>query len=80
MSMQRLIALVSCLAAFGLEAARGAEINFEATVDRTRVGEADPIQFTLTITADESIDHLPAPKISLKDFGAVGPVIKDRLS
>ena len=55
------------------------EFDFQASVNRTRSGEADPIQLTLSLRADENISNLPAPEISLKDFYAEGPAVSTRM-
>ena len=55
------------------------ELDFQASVNRTRSGEADPIQLTLTLRSDENISHLPAPEISLKEFYAEGPAVSTRM-
>ncbi len=71
---QRLLGATYFLFVFGLSVEAGGDISFEAAVDRTRVGTSDPIRLTLTIVANEVIAHMPAPKISLKDFDVEGPV------
>ena len=54
------------------------ELDFQASVDRTRAGQADPIRLTLTISADETLSHMPAPQLSLKEFEVEGPELSTR--
>jgi hypothetical protein len=51
------------------------EVDFQASVDRTRVGQTEPIRLTLKITTDENLAHMPAPELSLADFVVEGPSI-----
>ena len=51
------------------------EVDFQASVDRTRVEQAEPIRLTLRITTDENIAHMPAPELALGDFVVEGPSI-----
>ena len=60
--------------------AQGLEVGFEAAVDRIRVGNSQPVMLTLTITTDESVAHMPAPRIALDDFVVEGPVPSTRHS
>jgi hypothetical protein len=55
------------------------EISFEASVDRTRLGQSEPLQLTLSIVSDESLSHVPAPTIVLGDFHVQGPAISTRM-
>ena len=55
------------------------EISFEASVDRTRLGQSEPLQLTLSIVSDESLSHVPAPTIVLGDFHVQGPAISTRI-
>ena len=73
MVSQRLLGVVCCLVMLGLGGQARADITFEAAVAPTRVGTSDPIRLTLSIVANEVIAHMPAPKISLKDFDVEGP-------
>ena len=59
--------------------ARAANIEFTASVDRTRSGQAEPIRLTLAIVSDENLGHVPAPEISLKDFYVEGPSVSTRM-
>ena len=59
--------------------AYGVELEFTASVDRVRVGQADPVRLTLTIQSRENISHLPAPQISLSEFHVEGPTISTRV-
>ena len=51
------------------------EIDFRASVDRTKVGQADPVYLTLEISSDKTFGHVPAPEISLIEFIVEGPSI-----
>jgi len=51
------------------------QIQFEAEVDRTRSGQADPITYTLKIASVKALDHVPGPQLNLKDFDVQGPSI-----
>ena len=62
-----------------LSPAYGAELDFTASVDPVRVGQADPIRLTLTIQSRENMPHLPAPRISLSEFHVEGPSISTRV-
>jgi hypothetical protein len=68
-----LLAAAPCCQAYG------AELQFTASVDRARVGQADPIRLTLTIQSKENISHLPAPQISFSEFHVEGPSISTRV-
>ena len=68
---------ISWLLVCGALQAGAVQIDFQASVDRTRSGQADPIQLTLKITADESLAHVPAPELSLAEFVVEGPVLID---
>ena len=59
--------------------AYGAELEFTASVDPVRVGQADPVRLTLTIQSRENISHLPAPRISLSEFHVEGPSLSTRV-
>lgn len=59
--------------------AEAVEIRFEASVDRVRAGQADPILLTLSIISDENLSHVPAPEIDLRDFYVEGPSISTRV-
>ncbi len=70
--------LIVC--ALGLvELAAAQEIRFEASVDRTRLGQSEPLQLTLSIVSDASLSHVPAPQIALGDFHVQGPAISTRM-
>jgi hypothetical protein len=73
--MVRIAIHLLCLATV----AGAAEIQFEASVDRTRSGQAEPIRLTLRIVSDENLGHVPAPGISLKDFYVEGPSVSTRM-
>ena len=61
--------------AVGAGPAAALEVEFQAWVDRTRSTQASPIRLTLSIQTDESIAHMPAPKVDLKDFHVEGPSV-----
>ncbi|MCC7262969.1 MAG: protein BatD [Candidatus Latescibacteria bacterium] len=63
----------------GLGPAGAAQVRFEAVVDRTRAGQADPILLTLSIVSDENLSHVPAPELDLGDFYVEGPAISTRV-
>ena len=65
MNARLIIPFVLCaLAASGVAAAT---IQFEASVDRTRASEGEPIRLTLRITSDEQLPQV-TPAFDLKDF------------
>ena len=74
----RLVIWLALMLALVLRA-EAAQIRFEALVDRTRTGQADPIQLTLSIISDENLSHVPAPEIDLHDFYVEGPAISTRV-
>ncbi len=63
---------LACLAAMQVEAL---QVDFQASVDRTRVYQSDPIYLTLKITTDEIIGHMPTPELAPGDFDVEGPDI-----
>ena len=71
----RAISIGAIWLAAGISPVTALEIEFQASVDRTRSGESDPIRLTLTIRSDETLFHVPAPEISLKDFYVEGPSV-----
>jgi hypothetical protein len=54
-------------------------IEFEASVDRVEVGRSDPIRLTLSVRSESSLNHVPAPDISLSDFDVHGPNVSTRV-
>ena len=76
MSARLAISLVLwTLAASG---AAAATIQFEASVDRTRVSQSEPIRLTLRITSDEQLGQV-TPAFDLKDFHVEGPATSTRM-
>jgi len=63
------------LAASGVAAAT---IQFEASVDRTRARQTEPIRLTLRITSDEQLGQV-TPAFDLKDFQVEGPATSTRM-
>jgi hypothetical protein len=74
--MWRAIFVVVALLVVSLHAA---EVQFDASVDRTRLGQSEPILLTLRIASDENLQHVPAPKIALDDFHVEGPSVSSRI-
>jgi len=56
------------------------EVDFQATVDRIRVGSSQPLILSLTITTDESVPHMPAPLLELDEFVVEGPAVSTNSS
>ena len=70
------IPFVLCvLAASGVSAAA---IQFEASVDRTRASQSEPIRLTLRITSDKQLSQV-TPAFDLKDFHVEGPATNTRM-
>ena len=63
------------LAASGVSAAA---IQFEASVDRTRASQSEPIRLTLRITSDKQLSQV-TPAFELKDFHVEGPATNTRM-
>ena len=63
------------LAASGVSAAA---IQFEASVDRTRASQSEPIRLTLRITSDKQLSQV-TPAFDLKDFHVEGPATNTRM-
>lgn len=59
--------------------ASAAQIRFEAAVDRTRAGQADPILLTLSIISSDNLSQVPAPELDLSDYYVEGPAISTRV-
>ncbi len=55
-----------------------AAIQFEASVDRTRASQSEPIRLTLRITSDEQLGQV-TPAFDLKDFHVEGPATSTRM-
>ena len=55
-----------------------ATIQFEASVDRTRASQGEPIRLTLRITSDEQLGQV-TPAFDLKDFHVEGPATSTRM-
>jgi len=73
---------ILCLGLWALclpHAVGAAEIEFTASIDRARSGQAEPIRLTLAIISDENVSHMPSPEIALKDFYVEGPSVSTRV-
>lgn len=55
------------------------EVEFAASVDRTRIGLSEPLQLTLRIVSDENLQHVPAPTLALDAFHVEGPSVSSRI-
>ena len=55
-----------------------ATIQFEASVDRTRASQSEPIRLTLRITSDDQLGQV-TPAFDLKDFHVEGPATSTRM-
>ena len=76
MSARLAISLV--LWALAASGAAAATIQFEASVDRTRASQSEPIRLTLRITSDEQLSQV-TPSFDLKDFHVEGPATSTRM-
>ena len=63
------------LVASGVSAAA---IQFEASVDRTRTSQSEPIRLTLSITSDKQLSQV-TPAFELKNFHVEGPATNTRM-
>jgi len=64
--------------ALASSSAAAATIQFEASVDRTRASQGEPIRLTLRITSDEQLSQV-TPTFDLKDFHIEGPATSTRM-
>ena len=55
-----------------------ATIQFEASVDRARASQSEPIRLTFRITSDEQLSQV-TPAFELKDFHVEGPATNTRM-
>ena len=55
-----------------------ATIQFEASVDRTRASQSEPIRLTLLITSDKQLSQV-TPAFDLEDFHVEGPATSTRM-
>ena len=76
MSARLAIPLVLCALAASSVAA--ATIQFEASVDRTRASQSEPIRLTIRITSDKQLGQV-TPEFDLKDFDVEGPATSTRM-
>ena len=67
---------INCLLAFPAVAQ---EIQFEASVDRTRVSQSEPIRYSLQIISDKNMSHVPSPVLSVDGFHVEGPSVSTRM-
>ena len=72
------LAILLVLWALAASSVAAAAIQFEASVDRTRAGEGEPIRLTLRITSDEQLGEV-TPAFDLKDFHVEGPATSTRM-
>ena len=77
MSVRLVIWLV--LGALAASSVAAATIQFEASVDRTRARQGEPIRLTLRIAADEQLGQVTPPALDLKDFHVEGPATSTRM-
>lgn len=77
MSVRLAIWLV--LGALAASSVAAATIQFEASVDRTRARQGEPIRLTLRIAADEQLGQVTPPALDLKDFHVEGPATSTRM-
>ncbi len=61
-----------------VSSAAATTIQFEASVDRTRANEGEPIRLTLRIASDEQLGQV-TPAFDLKDFHIEGPATSTRM-
>ena len=64
--------------ALAASSAAAATIQFEASVDRTRASQSEPIRLTLRITSDKQLSQV-TPAFDLKDFHVEGPATSTRM-
>ena len=64
--------------ALAASSAVAATIQFEASVDRTRANQGEPIRLTLRITSDKQLSQV-TPAFDLKDFRVEGPATSTRM-
>ena len=64
--------------ALAASSAVAATIQFEASVDRTRANQSEPIRLTLRITSDKQLNQV-TPAFDLKDFHVEGPATSTRM-
>ena len=76
MSARLIIPLV--LWALAASSVAATTIQFEASVDRTRASQGEPIRLTLRITSDEQLGQV-TPAFDLEDFHVEGPATSTRM-
>ena len=76
--MNARLAIPLVLWALATSGAAAATIQFEASVDRTRASQGEPIRLTLRIISDEQLAQ-PTPALDLKDFHVEGPATSTRM-
>ena len=52
-----------------------AEVEFTASVDRTRTTRSRPVELTLSISSSRNLPQAPAPELKLDDFDVHGPSV-----
>lgn len=73
------LAIWFVLGALAASSVAAATIQFEASVDRTRASQGEPIHLTLRIAADEQLGQVTPPALDLKDFHVEGPATSTRM-
>ena len=69
----RLISVATGVAVAASMAA--AEVEFTASVDRTRTTRSRPVELTLSISSSRNLPQAPAPELKLDDFDVYGPSV-----
>ena len=52
-----------------------AEVEFTASVDRTRTTRSRPIELTLSISSSQNLPKVPTPQLKLDEFDVYGPSV-----
>ncbi len=73
MSILRLIAASAGVAATASFAA--AEVDFTASVDRTRTTRSRPVELTLSISSSQNFPQIPTPELKAEEFDVYGPSV-----
>lgn len=56
-----------------------AQARFDASVDRQRASQSEPIRLTLTLTSAGRLNHVPSPTLDLTQFDVFGPSVSTRV-
>lgn len=62
-----------------LQTAAVAQSRFDASVDRARASQSEPIRLTLTLTSAGRLSHVPSPTLDLTAFDVFGPSVSTRV-